>query len=116
MLTNEKSLKLLKNDKVAKSVSRILSNAGQNYIKASGLEEAESVYDEKIRGFTNYDEKFKTHLSAAENLSSNGTFQKVLTRNTEINIKTAGGTGRLQIDDNEPEGGPQKNKQRDQQH
>lgn len=48
MLTNEQSLKLLKNDKVAKSVSKILSSAAQNSINPNGLEEAEHIYDFKL--------------------------------------------------------------------
>lgn len=83
MITNQKSLVLLSGrDEVAKSTASILANAGANLVggkntNALELEEPPDMYDEKQQAYVNYDERYKTKGSAAENLASNSNFQMV---------------------------------------
>ncbi|KAM3135677.1 hypothetical protein pb186bvf_012203 [Paramecium bursaria] len=65
MLTNQKSLKLLQNDEVSKSTSSILAKAGMGQ-----LQEPPDIYDEKTKQFVNYDEKYKTKMSASDNVAA----------------------------------------------
>ncbi|CAD8086869.1 unnamed protein product [Paramecium primaurelia] len=68
MLTNQKSLKLLQGDEVSKSVSNVLARAGMGQ-----LYEPPDIYDEKSKQFVNLDEKYKTRMSASDNVASMST-------------------------------------------
>ena len=65
-------------DDLARHTANVLMSTGANFFsKATNLLEPQDVYDEKIREFTNYDEKYKSKLSAAENLTTGSVFQNV---------------------------------------
>ncbi|CAK94025.1 unnamed protein product (macronuclear) [Paramecium tetraurelia] len=68
MLTNQKSLKLLQGDEVSKSVSQVLTRAGMGQ-----LYEPPDIYDEKSKQFVNLDEKYKTRMSASDNVAAMST-------------------------------------------
>ena len=78
MITNKKSLDLLSSGGLAKTAAQtILAATTASALSKGSLYEPPEVYDANIKGFTNYDEKFKSKLSAHESLTHHGNFQHV---------------------------------------
>lgn len=72
-------MKLLAGNEMARNTAAFLLNTDSNfYPKANTLFEPKPVYDDTIKDFTNYDEKYKSRLNAAMNLTASSGFQSVI--------------------------------------
>lgn len=73
MLTNEKSLKLLRDNELAKNTAAILNSTGANIFKkdnvTKALWEPEEVFDPTTARFVNYDEKYKSSLESVDSMN-----------------------------------------------
>lgn len=71
-------MKLLVGNELARNTAAFLLNTDTNFhSKSNTLMEPKPVYDDRLKDFTNYDEKYKSRLSAAMNLTSSSGFQTV---------------------------------------
>lgn len=65
-------------NEIARNTANMVLNAEMDiFSKATSLIEPTPVYDDKLKDFTNYDEKYKSRLNAAMNISSGSDFQYV---------------------------------------
>lgn len=79
MITNKKSLRLLTGSDIAKNTAQaILAATTASALSQGSLWEPQEVYDPYIKGYTNYNEKYKSKLSAQESLIHHGDFQQVM--------------------------------------
>ena len=71
-------MKLLVGNELARNTAAFLLNTDTDfYSRANALLEPKPVYDDRMKDFTNYDEKYKSRLSAAMNITSSSGFQNV---------------------------------------
>ena len=78
MLSNKRSMKLLAGNELARNTAALLLNTDNDfYSRANVLAEPKPVYDDRLKDFTNYDEKYKSRLSAAMNITTSSGFQNV---------------------------------------
>lgn len=71
-------MKLLAGNEMARNAAAFLLNTDTNfYSRSNTLLEPRPVYDDSIKDFTNYDEKYKSRLNAAINLTASSGFQSV---------------------------------------
>ena len=80
-LTNKRSLHLLKGNAVAMSTAQSILNSSYSAALQSNkmpMKSKHNMNNSMIQESPNYDERQKTGLNAAENLSSTSTFQNVV--------------------------------------
>ena len=78
MLSNKRSIKLLAGNELARNTAAFLLNTDTDFFsRANTLLEPKPVYDDRLKDFTNYDEKYKSRLSAAMNITTSSGFHNV---------------------------------------
>ena len=69
-LINKRNIKLpVANELVRNTVAFLLNTDTDFFSRANALLEPKPVYDDRMKDFTNYDEKYKSRLSAAMNIT-----------------------------------------------
>lgn len=78
MATNRKSLKYLTSGLAKSTAHNILNSTSATQFHTNHhLSDPPHVYDDKLQSYTNYDEKYKSNLNAAENITNHSSLQSV---------------------------------------
>ena len=81
---------MLTGNNIAKNTAQsILAATTASVLSKGSLFEPPEVYDETIRGYTNYDEKYKSKLNAHEDLTHHSNFQYVRSSVVVLRTNTA---------------------------